>query len=557
MTHPLTPIAPLAAAALLLPSPVSAAPATTSITPARLSALTRDISDDRYRGRAPGGPAEAAALDMMIARLRAAGVKPAGDKGSWLQEVPLIRTQIGPGPVTLTTPQGPLELVRNRDIYLGTTRADPTIALANAPAVFVGYGVRAPERGWDDFKGVDLKGKVAIFLVNDPDFEAAADAPEKGRFGGKSMTYYGRWTYKFEEAARRGAAAALIIHDTAGAGYGWNTVTAPGGENYGLANRDPATVVPLQGWISGEMGATILRSAGLDLASLKAEAARPDFRPRPLDGVTFTAQLPVATERVISHNIVGRIPGRRHPDEAVMLGAHWDAYGEGKADADGHVTRPGALDDAVGVAGLIEIARAMQKGPAPDRTILFGIWTAEERGLLGSEFYRLAPLFPLDRIVANLTIDVLQTGGRAKNTVIIGPGQSSLEDDLRAAAGAQGRVATDESLPERGLFFRADHFTFAKAGVPSLLMMGIAAPYDLRDGGVAAGQKWLDAYMACYHQTCDRWNPGMDFAGAAEDVSLVLALTRKLAGRAPWPVWKKGSEFAPLRPSPPVTTGRR
>ena len=300
------------------------------------------------------------------------------------------------------------------------------VAIAAAPMVFVGYGVHAPERGWDDFKGVDLKGKIAVFLVNDPDFEAVAGDDSLGKFGGRRMTYYGRWTYKYEEAARRGATAALIVHDTPGAGYGWATVTAPAGENYDIVRADPTSVVLLQGWLQGDAAAKLFAASGLDLAKLRAAARRSDFHPVALK-TAFTADLPVTHDRVESRNVLAKLTGTRHPDEVVMLGAHWDAYGIGKPDAQGRTMRPGANDDGLGAAGVLEMARAFKTAPRTDRTVVFALWSAEERGLLGSETYAVAPVYPAAKTVANLTLDILQTAGPSHDVLLVGAGQNSLK----------------------------------------------------------------------------------------------------------------------------------
>ena len=418
-----------------------------------------------------------------------------------------------------------------------------------APLVWVGYGVHAPERGWDDYKGVDLAGKVAVFLVNDPDFEATADEPAAGRFGGKAMTYYGRWTYKFEEASRRGAIGALIVHDAPGAGYGWNVVTSPQGENYDIV-RAPGkgSTLALQGWISGGTAKALFEAADLDLAAQRRAARRDDFRPVELEKLRFVAEVPVEHRVVLSHNVLAKIPGSRHPQETVFYGAHWDAYGSGPADAQGRTLRAGANDDALGVAGLFEIARAFKAGTPPERSVVFGVWTAEERGLLGSEAYALDPVYPMETTVANLTVDVLQTRGKARDVILVGVGQSGLEDDLARFARAQGRTVTPESLPERGLFFRADHFSFAKRGVPVLLMMGLAGASDLVEGGREAGQAWVDDYTGrCYHQPCDAWGPDWNLQGAVDDIALLHAIGDELARSRRWPALREGSEFRPLR----------
>jgi len=514
--------------------------------PVALSDTVKMLASEEFQGRAPGTEGEAKTVDYLIGRLKALGLQPGGEAGGWTEAVPLLRTQIGSSP-SFTI--GGLALEQGRQIYAATLRADPTLEIKDAPIVFVGYGVNAPERGWDDFKGVDLEGKVAVFLVNDPDFEAAPDEPVAGKFGGKAMTYYGRWTYKFEEAARRGAAAALIVHETAGAGYGWTTVTAPQGEAYDLVRgaSDPRPV-PLQGWLQRDAAVELFRQEGLDFDALKQSARRTDFHPVMVGGARFSARLSVASSVVQSRNVLAKIAGTKHPDETILFGAHWDAYGVGAPDAQGNTIRRGANDDALGVAGVLEIARAFAQGKKPERTVLFAIWTAEERGLLGSETYAAHPLYPLAKTVANFTLDVLNTAGPARDVVLVGAGQNSLEDDLAAVAKTQGRVVTPDSHPEKGLFYRADHFAFAKRGVPTLLIMALGAGPDLVQGGREAGNKWVDDYTAnCYHKPCDAWSADWDLRGAAQDVDLVYELGRDLAFSRHWPRWNGNSEFLAVR----------
>jgi Zn-dependent M28 family amino/carboxypeptidase len=368
-----------------------------------------------------------------------------------------------------------------------------------------------------------------------------------GKFGGRRMIYYGRWTYKYEEAARRGATAVLIVHDTDGAGYGWSTVTAPGGENYDLVLQNPSERLLLQGWLEGSAATEIFRSAGLDLAALRTQARRADFQPVELKGAKFTIDVPVKAVRAESHNVLGKITGRSHPDETVMFGAHWDAYGVGAPDAQGRTVRPGANDDALGLAGVIELARVFASGPKPERTLVFAAWTAEERGLIGSQAYAAHPVYPLAKTVANMTLDILQTAGPARDVVLVGEGQSDLEDDLARAAKTQGRTVTPEALPERGLFYRADHFPLARQGVPVLLLMAMSGGSDLVQGGRAAGDRWLADYMRCYHQTCDTWDPNWDLRGAAQDVELFRIIGQDLANSRRWPQWRAQSEFNAVR----------
>jgi Zn-dependent M28 family amino/carboxypeptidase len=521
---------------------LAASPAVAQVSPERLSADVKTLASDSFEGRAPGTPGETKTIAWLIAQFKAMKAQPGGPNGSWTQPVPLVHTRMGSG----TVRAGDTALVQGRDVYLSTVRGVDRVAIANAPMVFVGYGVSAPERGWDDFKGLDLKGKVAVFLVNDPDFEAVAGDDAKGKFGDRRMTYYGRWTYKYEEAARRGAVGALIVHDTAGAGYGWNTVTAPAGENYDIVRKDPESRVMLQGWLEGGAATRLFAASGLDLAALRKAARRSDFRPVALKQV-FTTDLPVKHDSAVSQNVLAKLPGTRHPDEIVMFGAHWDAYGIGAPDAQGRTIRPGANDDGLGVAGVLELARNFAKAPRTDRSLVFALWSGEERGLLGSETYAVNPVYPAAKTVANLTLDILQTAGPAKDVMLVGAGQNSLEDMLGDAAKAQGRVVTPEALPERGLFYRADHFSVARRGVPTLLLMAISGAPDLVKGGRTAGQAWLDGYMKCYHQTCDAWGADWDLRGAAQDVDLFKTIGTKLVNSRLWPEWRDRSEFKSVR----------
>ncbi|WP_184019870.1 M28 family peptidase [Sphingobium boeckii] len=534
-----------------------AAPATANTTgnsapieTARLADTVQILASDAFEGRAPGTAGEDKTVAWLIEHYTALGLEPGGENGGWTQTVPLIRTRLGaPSRLAVTHGKGSMALVQNESIYLRTPRAVDRAAITQAEMVFVGYGVDAPERQWDDFKGVDLHGKIAVFLVNDPDFEAIAGEPVKGKFGDQAMTYYGRWTYKFEEAARRGAIGALIVHDTPSAGYGWSTVIAGGGENYDIVRpaSEPQRVM-LQGWIEGKAAVDLFTAAGQDLAALRIKARRADFKPIALKDLRFDADFPVTMERIESRNVLAKLTGTKYPDETIMFGAHWDAYGVGAADADGRTVRAGANDDALGLAGVIELARIFAAAPRTERTLVFAAWTAEEAGLLGSETYGVTPLYPLEKTVANLTLDILQTAGLARDVVLVGKGQNALEVDLAKAAALQGRIVTAETLPERGLFYRADHFSLARRGVPVLLLMGISGGADLVEGGRAAGDKWVSDYTAnCYHKPCDRYDASWNLAGAAQDIALFHTIGADLANSRRWPDWNAASEFRAIR----------
>lgn len=520
------------------------------IDPARLSEITRELSSDRFAGRAPGGEGEKPTVEYIGAQFKALGLEPAGDNGGWTQKVALVRTRLsGPVSLSLATRGGPLTLDQGEQIQVMTLRPVDRVKIDKAPLVFVGYGVAASERGWDDFKGVDLKGKIAVFLIGDPDLEAAKDEPVAGKFGGAAATYYARWTYKYEEAVRRGAIGALIVHETLGAGYGWSTVKASNGEGYDIVRADPAKEKLLtQGWIQRDVAVDLFKRSGLDFEALKRSARTAAFKPAVLAGASLSTDYAVTHQRMESANVLARLPGTKHPDESVIYAAHWDAYGVGAPDAQGKTIRAGAVDDAIGVAGVIEVARAFMKGPRPERSILFAAWTAEERGLLGSEYYANHPSAPLGKTVANYTFDVLQTAGPARDVVLVGAGQNVLEDGLAAQAAKQGRTITPDAKPERALFYRADHFSLARRGVPVLLLMGLGGGADLITGGRAAGDAWVADYTArCYHQPCDAWSPSWDLRGAAQDVALTYEAGKALANSRDWPDWKAGSEFKAIR----------
>ena len=520
-----------------------------SIDVQRLSTITRTLASDAFEGRAPGTPGGARTVAYLCAQFEALGLEPGGVDGSWTQDVAMLRTKVDmSAPLMVEKPGDSITLAQGKDVYVSTLRDTTRARIASAPLVFIGYGVDASERNWDDFKGADLKGKVLVFLVNDPDFDAAPGDPVADRFGGRAMTYYGRWSYKFEEAVRQGAVGALIVHETEAAGYGWNTITSPGGENYDLMGTEGGNGrLALQGWLSAEASERLFAAAGLDFAALKRRARTSDFRPVPFEKMSLSADVPVEVEHIMSKNVLAKITGTTRPDQTISFAAHWDAYGR---DSKTGAIRPGALDDAIGVAGVLEIARLFRQAKPPERTVLFAAWTAEERGLLGSEQFARSGLYPIDHMVANFTLDVLQPNGPARDVVLIGKGQSTLEDDLASAAREQGRTVTPDAKPERGLFYRADHFSFAKRGVPTLLFMAIGGGVDLVEGGRARSDQWVSDFTAkCYHQACDTWRDDWDLHGAADDIALAYDIGRDLANSEDWPRWKADSEFSNLRPA--------
>jgi Zn-dependent M28 family amino/carboxypeptidase len=516
----------------------------------QLSDIVKVLASDEFEGRAPGGPGEAKTVAYLVDQFQSIGLVPGGENGGWTQAVPLVRTQVEePTSMGFDIGDKHQALKQAFDVAIETTRPQGQITITEAPVVFVGFGVNAPERQWDDFGDLDVAGKVVVFLVNDPDFAAGPDEAVAGCFGNNRMTYYGRWMYKFEEAERRGALAALVIHEDKAAGYGWSVAASGPGENYSITRAEgSANPVTLQGWLHGDAAVRLFDSAGLDLNEQRTLARSPDFKAFELEGVTFSANLKVTVEHIESQNVLAMLPATKHTDETLMVSSHWDAYGQGEPDALGRTVRPGANDDALGTAGVLELARVLKAETPLERNVVFAVWTAEESGLLGSAAYVAKPIYPLEKTVANFTLDILQTAGPARDVILVGEGQSDLEGDLERAAALQGRVVTPENLPENGLFFRADHFSLARGGVPVLLIMGIAGGSDLVEGGRAAGDAWIAEYIGnCYHQTCDSWSPNWDLRGAVMDIELFHTIITDLGNSDRWPQWNDSSEFKAIR----------
>ena len=522
---------------------VSGLPAT-PIDPARMSAHVRELSSDAYEGRAPASAAEPRTLDYIVAQMKAAGLQPGAADGGWLQDVPLARFAVtGPVRLSLTAGGRTQALTQGEQIVVQTLTPVDHVAIANAPLVFVGYGVKAPERGWDDFKGVDLHGKIAVVLINDPDFET----PRPGKFDGRAMTYYGRWTYKYEEAARRGALGMLIVHETAPASYGWNTVkNSNGTAQFDIVRDNPAASHPLlQGWITRDTAVDLFRRSGLDFDSQKERAKTEAFRPVALKRAAFSANYAVQSDRIVSHNVLGVLRGTRRPAETVIYTAHWDHLGVGAPDTRGDRIYNGAIDNADGVASILELARVYGRAPRTARSVVFMCVTAEEKGLLGSTYYVAHPVYPLATTAAVFNVDALSAAGPARDVTISGDSKVELQDELAAAAARDGRRFTPDPLLEAGHFYRSDHFPFAKAGVPAI---SLGSGQDLYIGGVAAGKAAEEDYTRTrYHQPADEWRADMDFRGAALDLGLIYDIGRGLANDERWPGWKPGSEFKAAR----------
>ncbi|HET9034266.1 MAG TPA: M28 family metallopeptidase [Dokdonella sp.] len=514
----------------------------------RLSEHVRVLSSDAFEGRGPATPGEEKTLEYVIGQFKQAGLQPGGDlkdgKRLWTQAVPLLRAEIVGKPTLAFEVNGESEpLTQGEQIAVraamdGSTKVD----VNNAPMVFVGYGVNAPERNWNDFAGVDLKGKIAIALVNDPDFETG-----KGDFGGKAMTYYGRWTYKYEEAARQGAIGLLVVHETAPASYGWATVKNSNTNTmFDVVRDDAKSVHPqIEGWIQRDTAVDLFKQAGLDFDAMKKKAQKRGFKAVTLKDATFSANYAIDSKVITSQNIAARIAGSKRPNETVIYSAHWDHLGVGQPDASGDTIYNGAVDNATGTAALIEIARAFAKAPQPERSILFLNVTAEEKGLLGSEYYAAKPLYPLATTVAVINMDALSPMGEARNFTTSGSAQSDLLDALIADGKAAGMAYVSDPRPEAGSFFRSDHFSFAKRGVPAL---SYGSGNDLVEGGTQAGQAAGKDYVTKrYHQPADEWEASWTFAGMVHDLPMLYKLGSDLANSDSWPQWGKDSEFRAIR----------
>ena len=515
---------------------------------ARISADARELASDAYEGRSPATAGEEKTVAFLSRQFAAAGVQPGGDmkdgKRLWTQAVPLLKGDIvGTPQLALNRKGATMELQQGQQIAVrAAMNGASTVDISKAPLVFVGYGVKAPERNWDDFKGVDLEGKIAVVLINDPDFETG-----KGDFDGKGMTWYGRWPYKYEEGARQGALGVLIVHETAPASYGWATVAGSNTNTmFDVVRDDPSATHPLlEGWIQRDLAVDLFRSAGLDFEALKRKAQQRDFTPVALTGASLDAKYAVKTEVITSHNVVARLEGSAHADETIVYSAHWDHIGVGEPDAHGDRIFNGALDNASGTAALVELARGFAKAGKPERSVVFLAVTAEEKGLLGSEYYATHPLYPLEKTVAVINMDGMAPFGPSRDFGIYGSAKFELLEQLKEVAGRWDIRYTPDPKPEAGLFFRSDHFPFAKRGVPALSW---SAGQDWVDGGVAAGKRASDDYTAKrYHQQGDQWQPDWTFAGAARDLEVLYTLGHDLANSRAWPNWDRAESFRAVR----------
>lgn len=507
------------------------------------------LASDEFEGRAPGSTGETTTVNYLTDQFKALGLEPGNPDGTYVQAVPLVGiTASGHSPLVTTRNGASQRFAHNTEVVAFSQRVTDQINVADSEVVFVGYGVQAPEFQWDDFKGLDVTGKTLIMLVNDPPVATAAGELDAATFGGNAMTYYGRWTYKYDKAAELGAAAVFIVHDTPTAGYGWNVVQGFGRERFDLITPDKNMGrAAIQGWLSAEATLRLFDSAGLDFTALKAQAATREFEPVSLN-MTASMSFSQAMRTVDSQNVVAKLPGSDPvlTDEYVVYTAHWDHFGIGEP-VDGDNIYNGAVDNASGTAGMLALAEALTKlDVAPKRSSLFLVVTAEEQGLLGSEYYAKFPLYPLEKTLAAVNIDAnLPLWGRTSDVVVIGLGASDLDDYLRDAAAEQGRVLVPDAEPEKGFYYRSDHFNFAKVGVPALNTDdGVA--YVGKDEGF--GRQKKDEYTASrYHAPADEVQDDWEFSGYAEQLKLLMAVGIRVANADSYPEWKPGNEFKAVR----------
>lgn len=523
--------------ALALAVPAAAQPV---IDAAAIRTTVQTLASDAFGGRGPGEDGEARTIAFLSQAFADAGLKPGGDDGGWTQAVPLVRLDRQPGAtVTLMIGDQRRDLVLGRDVTLALRNPGQT-DIIGAPLVFSGFGVVDRDKGHDPWRGVDMAGRIAVLLANDPDFEAGQDLG----FEGRRLVYAGRVGVKAAAAMAAGAIGALIIHEDAAASYPWSQV----GSGDALPQLAPAPLaaskLAFSGWLRGDVAAALLARAGTDLAALKARARITGFTAFPL-GASLTVHGDLRATPFTSYNVIAVLPGASRPDAHVLFGAHWDANGRNGPDATGDTIRNGAVDNATGTAELVAIAAAAAKGPRPARSLVFAAWTAEEKGLLGADYYAGHPRFPLERTAAVINLDPHVVLPAARNLELVGGGRTTLEDDLRAAAGTLGLSVTDEPNPEAGWYFRSDHYPFAARGVPAL---SFRAGRDLVDGGLAKGTALVADYNARrYHQPSDQFDPAWTFAGTAREATVALRLGLAIANRGDWPGWRPGVPFGPVR----------
>ena len=530
------------------PSSTSGTPDDTDAAVAAMSTGTladaiQTLSSDEFEGRAPSTPGEELTAAYLVEQFSAAGLEP-GNGDSFFQNVPLVAlTEQGQPALAVRTAGRELEYAWTEDFVAWTRRVVEGESIEDSEMVFVGYGVVAPEYGWNDYEGVDAAGKTMVILVNDPGFAKQDEAV----FRGNSMTYYGRWTYKFEEAARQGAAGAIVVHEEAAAGYPWEVVTGSWtGPQFGQAAADGNMGrVAVEGWMQQGVAREIFEASGHDFDALAEAAAQPGFRAVPLEASVSVA-VSNDIQRSESKNVLALLPGSERPDEYVIYTAHWDHFGKSADPAMDDPIFNGAFDNATGTAGLIELARAFAALPErPARSVLFLAVTAEEQGLIGSAYYAANPVYPTASTVATINIDGINVDGPMNDVTVVGMGASELDDYLADAAAQVGRTLRPDPEPEKGYYYRSDHFSFAKVGVPSLYT-------DSGIDHVEHGEEWTLARRADYitnryHKPSDEFDPTWDLTGALDDLELLFQVGYRIAAGVEWPNWREGNEFRAIR----------
>lgn len=512
------------------------------------------LSDDAFEGRAPAAPVGEKTADWLAAEMQRVGLQPAGDNGTWFQTVGMVEQTLDENASSMRFSGGvsgeDFPVTLRDDAVMWTKKQDRDEASwQDSELVFVGYGVIAPEYGWDDYAGIDVEGKTVVMLVNDPGY-----ARQDELFNGNAMTYYGRWTYKFEEAGRQGATGAIVVHETAPASYGWDVVeNSWSGAQADLVRSDSgANRTLFESWISEETARALFAEAGLDFSEMKLNAKAEGFRPVDMGELTTSGSLSQSISTTESRNVVGVLPGSTAPDEYTLFTAHWDHLGKKTGEREGEPTQDfyrddifnGAVDNATGTAALIEIAEAMASEDLV-RSALFLAVTLEESGLLGSAFYAENPTVPMNQIVAGLNMDAMLPTGRTKDMIVVGYGASELEDMLREHLEANDRVIVPDPSPQAGYFYRSDHVSFAKKGVPMLYADGGS---DAREGGEAYGKAVADTYRSQrYHKPMDEYADDWDLSGMEEDVTALYTVGLKIAQSDDWPTWYPGNEFEAIR----------
>ncbi|MBB1353149.1 M28 family metallopeptidase [Pseudoalteromonas sp. SR45-5] len=530
----------------LLATAVLAGCATTSITPTdvtngsnsiqadELAKHVKVLASDEFGGRAPSSPGEKLTLDYLTAQFKALGLEP-GNGDSYLQEVPLVSLEAD---ANMVLSIGGKDYQYKKDMVMGSSRISAQEGIENSELVFVGYGVNAPEYNWNDYEGLDVKGKTVVMLVNDPGFATK----DPTLFTGDAMTYYGRWTYKYEEASRQGAAGAIIIHETAPASYPWSVVeNSWSGEQFGFQKENNnMDRVAVEGWVTTDVAKELFTKAGLDFDTVKTNAAKSAYH---VDMGDLTASVNVKNtiKKSVSYNFIATLPGSEKPDEHVIYSAHWDHLGTDKTRKGDQIYN-GAHDNATGTAGLIEVAEAFTKLPKhPSRSMTFLAVTAEEQGLLGSKYYAANPVIAADKTVANINMDSLNLLGKVKDMNVVGIGKSQMDEFLATAAKEQGRTISGDPKPSSGGYYRSDHFAFANMGIPAMYAGGgtVAA-----DEETANYRKRMSLVLrGCYHQPCDRYRDEWDLSGAVQDLQLFYKVGFDISEQEQWPTWNANSEF--------------